>query len=601
MPVVFDIETDGLKLTEITQIHCICCYDTDTHEELVFFGNDERTKTTIQNGVDYLLAMSGSAGTGICGHNIVDYDIPVIKKFFPEFDPLQVTDTLILARMAEPDRLQGHSLKSYGPMFGAEKVVHEDWTTFSPEMLNRCQVDVQINARLYDYLQEKLKDPLWKKSIQLEHQVAKVTHKQAQYGWLFDTKKANRLLSHLEDGLNKVDKDIGPLLSTKCKQIAFINKPFKKNGDESVQSLNYGIADVVGSYNVIEFVQPNLASQKQLKELLLSLGWKPTEWNYKTDKKKKKEKDDKGHHIKTSPILTEDSYDSIPPGLGQQIALRCKICHRFNLVTGLIAAVREDGRIPAEVTSVGTPTARMRHRIVTNIPKADKRVLLGKQIRSLFTVGEGKVLVGVDAKALEARCLAHYVNDPIFTESILTSDIHTTMKNLANLETRDQAKPLTYGLIYGAGDAKLGRIINGTATQGLRLRNELYRACPGIERLIEGCKDKAKQFGFIKGIDDRRLFTRSYHSSLNLLLQAAGSIIIKTAMCILDSRITNSRLDCHQVGVFHDEFQLECNIKDVDSLKILIKDTAEVTTKYLKLRCPLEFDIKLGQNWSETH
>lgn len=615
MRLVFDIETNHLELDKITTIHCICVHDLDTGKAMSFYDYPDMTAPNggIKMGVGYLRHASE-----IIGHNIIAYDIPVIRKFYPEFKPKKVTDTLVLSRLMNPDRPQGHSLKSYGDD-EIQKVEHEDWTVFSPEMLKRCEVDVQLNARLYNQFEERLqKDHKghWSKAIPLEHKVAHIMYQQARNGWYFDTDKANALVARLNNDIAEIDEELKEYLQPKVVKIAEVKKPFKKSGGLTAQAMKYlrpspdwkdkwtltrqeDYEIVTGQFSVIKFEPINLGSEKQMKKLLLSLGWQPTKWNYKK-KNGKKIKDKDGNLIKTSPKLTEDSYDSLPEGLGQILAKRLKCCHRKSFIEGLLEAVRPDHRIPAEANPCATNTSRMAHKIVVNVPKAEPKVFLGRECRELFTAPPGRVLVGCDAKSLEARCLAHYVDDPIFTKEILENDIHSVMQQLSKLEERHQAKGLTYAIIYGASDPTLGQIVGGGVKQGAELRAQLYARCPNLGKLIEDTKKAAKK-GWLVGIDGRKLLVRNEYSALNVRLQGCGAITMKVAVWQSYIMIKKLKLDAIQVGHHHDEMTWECNPNHAEEVASILKNSIIKAGEILNLRCPLDGDPKIGKNWAEIH
>lgn len=87
----------------------------------------------------------------------------------------------------------------------------------------------------------------------------------------------------------------------------------------------------------------------------------------------------------TSPKITEDSFDSVGTDEGRAMQLlkkRMMISHRRSLIIGLIELVRKDGKIAGEANPCATPTARMRHRGIVNIPAAGS--FYGEQCRSLF-------------------------------------------------------------------------------------------------------------------------------------------------------------------------------------------------------------------------
>ena len=111
---------------------------------------------------------------------IINYDVPLIKEQFPDFAPTgKMVDTLVLSRLyyphiAErdyerrpvgmPQRLYGrHSLEAWGYRlkcfkgdFG--KSDSNDWSTYTPEMLDYCIQDTQVTLRLYELLKRRMQD-----------------------------------------------------------------------------------------------------------------------------------------------------------------------------------------------------------------------------------------------------------------------------------------------------------------------------------------------------------------------------------------------------------------------------------------------------------
>ena len=97
----------------------------------------------------------------LIGHNIIDFDLRLIKKLNPSFCPSgKIIDTMILSQLLNPDRVGGHGLAAFGELLGHKKPEHEDWSKFSPEMLHRCTEDVHINHKVYDLLMEEAYEPV---------------------------------------------------------------------------------------------------------------------------------------------------------------------------------------------------------------------------------------------------------------------------------------------------------------------------------------------------------------------------------------------------------------------------------------------------------
>ena len=173
---VFDLETDGL-LNDVTQIHCLCIYDTEAKETMVFNDQafkrhtDEPAKEPIVRGIQLL-----EDAECIAGHNIIGYDNPVIKKLYPWFRcPNNVVDTLLISRLLHPNlmdidkkkkwkymplQLYGrHSLEAYGHRLGEYKGQFgktADWKEWSSEMEEYMIQDVNVTNKLCTHFATRL-------------------------------------------------------------------------------------------------------------------------------------------------------------------------------------------------------------------------------------------------------------------------------------------------------------------------------------------------------------------------------------------------------------------------------------------------------------
>ena len=169
--VVFDLETNGL-LNNATRIHCLSLY----------WENEDRTETFndepyADNPKDLPMGGGYSITTGVSalevadvlvGHNIIGFDIPIIKKLFPWFSPSGIiVDTLLLSRLYHPNLLDidkkrcwkhmplqlygRHSLESYGYRLNEYKgnfAKTTDWKEWSQEMQDYCEQDVVVTKKL---------------------------------------------------------------------------------------------------------------------------------------------------------------------------------------------------------------------------------------------------------------------------------------------------------------------------------------------------------------------------------------------------------------------------------------------------------------------
>lgn len=608
MQLVFDIETNGL-LPDVSTLHVCCTHDIDTGEEW-YSTNQEEILSHL------------SKATHLIGHNIIDYDLPALEKLtgWKPNEETRITDTLILSRLSNPDRQRTaqhikdgykggpHSLGAWGYRIGVGKPEHEDWTTYSEDMLHRCREDVRINAKILSILESETST--FGESVQLEHEIQRIISRQERTGVYFDRDRAVEYIKQLGHKVCEIDERLVRRLPRHARRVGVsVSKPFKKDGSLSKMVTDWASSvhadtdgavpgfytkdGVKGPFTRIEYYQTDLNSDKQVKEWLLTLGWKPLEWNIspKTGDR-------------TSPKLTPESFVSLPENLGELLKERVTWRHRASQIQGWVDRCREDSCLSAGANPLGTNTGRMRHRTVVNVPKAADFIPFGKEMRSLFTSRPGRKFIGHDASGLELRMLAHYMNDKEYTEQILHGDIHSYNQRLAGLPTRDAAKTFIYAFIYGAGDAKLGSIIDGSKADGTRLRNQFLSALPKLGELIDKVK-KAALRGYLIGLDGRKIMMRKQdgavmqHKALNTLLQCAGAVIMKKSIVILDHSAKD--LDAMKVIDMHDEGQADVSPTDAELYAELAVLSIREAGKHFNLNIPLDAEAKIGSNWAETH
>ena len=266
----------------------------------------------------------------------------------------------------------------------------------------------------------------------------------------------------------------------------------------------------------------------------------------------------------------------------------------------LEAADDTTGRVHGYVNTNGAVTGRMTHSKPNLAQVPSSSSLYGPECRACWIVNSGYKLCGIDASGLELRMLAHYMNDPDYTNTILTGDIHTANQKAAGLETRNQAKVFVYAYLYGAGDEKIGSIVGGGRAQGKKLKKQFLRATPALAALKENVAVSAGK-GYVTGLDGRKVFIRSEHAALNSLLQSAGALIMKQALIILDKYAKLWKLDYRFVGNIHDEFQVEVREDQAHRFGGLAASCIEAAGIHFKLRCPLAGEFNVGDSWADTH
>ena len=279
---------------------------------------------------------------------------------------------------------------------------------------------------------------------------------------------------------------------------------------------------------------------------------------------------------------------------------------RISQIKSWFDCVGSDGRVHGRVITNGAVTGRMTHSSPNMAQIPNSGSLYGPECRECWTVDDGYVLVGADASGLELRMLAHYMKDDEYVKTVVEgsskdgTDVHTKNQKAAGLQTRDQAKTFIYGFLYGAGPAKIGAIVGGSAKDGQRLIDSFLKATPSLQRLRDTVAKYAVK-GFVPGLDGRKIWVRSEHSALNSLLQGAGAIVMKQALVILEKDIRVNKLRAKFVANVHDEWQIECHPDDAEAVGKLAVSSIKAAGEYFNLRCPLDGEYKIGKSWRQTH
>jgi DNA polymerase I len=545
--IALDIETNKAH----DKIWLCCTYDLDTKEVKAW-------KSPSEELTQYLKKC-----TLIVAHNGISFDFPILNSIWKTTVTMkQVRDTLVMSRLSNPSREGGHSLAKLATLVGKTKKEFDDFDGgYTEEMAEYCQLDSEICGELYLYLLQELRG-FSEQSIQLEHDVARIIAQQERNGFMLDVPKALVLLSdwktdlsNIEEGLQEVFK---PIVTER-----YSEKTGKRLKDD------------------VEVFNPG--SRQQIAKRLMELGWKPTKTT------------EKGHII-----VDETTLANVDIPEARLIAHYLLLQKRVAQVSSWLDAVSEDGRVHGKVISNGAVTGRMTHHSPNMAQVPSSSSPYGEDCRSCWTVPDGKVLVGADAASLELRMLAHYMKDEEYVREIIEGDIHTKNQIAAGLGTRAQAKTFIYALLYGAGPAKIGKIVDGSAKDGSQLIDTFLRNTPSLETLRNKVA-KLSEKGTLPGLDGRLLHIRSAHSALNTLLQSAGAVVMKQALVLLDHKIRKLKLDAKMVANVHDEWQLEVDEMDADVVGSLAVDSIKEAGVVLGLRCPLDGEYKKGTTWAMTH
>lgn len=624
---VADLEADGL-LDTATIVWCGVFKDRDTKEVFKFRPHQIEAMLKFMDTCSELQM-----------HNGIGYDFPLLRKLYGYEYKGKKIDTLVLSRLLNPKRtlpfncpnkrIGPHSVEAWGYRVGRGKPEHEDWSKFSEDMLHRCSEDVEIQFMIYDELMKETSKGDWSVAIPLTMKLFELLQRQEEYGWLVDVEHMQKCINLLDHWVCRIDKVLTPklpsiveVLETKKEgEYGYVKKPFLKSGKPSASvelwlsclPTSSPSVTVGGPFSRIDFRPVNLNSNEETKDFLLGLGWEPKEWNT----------NDEGE--RTSPKMSKDDpFNGIEGKLGRLVAKRVQCRHRKSTIEGLMKLVRPDGRISSVVKTLAD-TSRAIHAGIVNIPQA--KSFFGKQMRKIFICRDGWVLVGTDSDADQIRKLAGRMNDPAYTETVVNgdkdkgTDIHTVNQRAAQLPSRDDAKTFFYGFLFGAGDAKIGKIVKGTSEDGRRLKSQFLEGLPALGALIERLtkewrKTAKKRFnagwnkmeyydGYITGLDGRPIKVPFEHQILVYLLQSDEAISMSAAYVRFHQRMDKLGykwgVDYGTVAWVHDEFTVECKPSIADVVAKEAEQSITWANNYFKIPCPHLGHAVIGKNWYEIH
>jgi DNA polymerase I-like protein with 3'-5' exonuclease and polymerase domains len=598
--IFFDIETDGL-LEELTKLHCIVLYDDATNTSLVYDPEHPENLTPILTKL--------SEAEAICAHYGIAFDVPALKKLFPWWSPKgKVVDTVIMGRLCYPDikatdyglwrkgilpgnLIGSHKLKAWGYRIGEYKGTFgetSDWSTWTPEMTTYCKQDVVVLAKLYKYLMENGKPS--NESLNIELQVASIIFQQTINGVPFDIKKAEALYLTLKQRQEEVLKELQATFPPFYSKV----KEFTPKADNKRFGYRAGCP-----MTKIERNEFNPASRHHIAHVLMKhKKWKPLEYT-----------DNSGE-----PKIDETILAALPWPEAKLIAEYLMLDKRVGqLGNGKEAWMRwfnpKDGKIHGDVNTLGCVTGRMSHSKpnLGQVPASYSPY--GIECRELFYAPPGYVMVGCDASGLEARNLGHYMawyDDGAYAKVIVEgrkedgTEIHSVNMRALGIASRDDAKTWFYAFMYGAGDGKLGAILGKGPLEGKRGKKRFLTALPALGKLTDAVKAAAKR-GYLIGLDGRRLPVRSEHAALNTLLQSAGAVVMKKALCICYGRLIASGVEFYFVLNIHDEFQILTPIASARFVGETARQSIIDAGVFFDFKCPLDGEYKIGQNWAETH
>jgi DNA polymerase I-like protein with 3'-5' exonuclease and polymerase domains len=603
----FDIEADGLH--NATKLHCIVIADLDS-DQIYQYGPNQ-----IPAALEHL-----SRATYLTGHNICGYDLPTLQRLH-QWQPQPtcvIVDTMIAARLILPNlddiddkvaamsktkigKLRGrYSLEAFGVRLGIAKIGAdiEDWSEWTPEMQERCVTDTMIAKALWQFLQP---DGYPAEALALEHRVSEICNRITADGVPFDVKAAEQLQRQWTARRAELEVQLSQ-----------------------------------------QFPGANLNSRKQIGAMLEARGWIPEERTPKT----------------LAPKITDEVLETIPAmfpeftGLAEYVILGRRIAQLSNGKEAWCKHVNADGRIHGGLIHIGTPHSRAKHLSpnIAQVPNPKRGKPFATECRSLFRKNNNWVFVCCDQAGLQDRAFAHYLTEfdnGAYAKAFLagldphwktTTDLDLIVKgtaldekNKVHVAIREHSKGFRYGYLFGAGAARAGHIINNAVrtVHHIDASNDLQRKffgvarpneavfkrvgkqaldkfiarTPGLARLRMRLKNHVGQYGWLPGLDGRRVPVNAQYKALNFQVTSAEAVLTKRWLVRVFDELQQKFCygwdgDCVLTLWVHDEICVCSKPEIADEIGAIMVKHAKEPGEFYKFKVPLDADYKIGKSWA---
>jgi DNA polymerase-1 len=348
----------------------------------------------------------------------------------------------------------------------------------------------------------------------------------------------------------------------------------------------------------------NINSPRQLGDVLFNKMNLPKPMKY-----------GKGKVVSTAQdVLEELAIHNAVPRMVLEYRQLAKL--KSNYVDSLPSLADRDGRVHTTFNQVGTATGRLSS-TNPNLQNIPIKTELGREIRAAFIAAPGRVLLSADYSQIELRLMAHLSDDPLLVHAYRShQDIHTLTASevfgvspeAMDKETRNRAKAVNFGIVYGISPFGLAAQLNISQHEA-RLYIETYFArYQGVRAYIDRVLEETRTtqrvrtlFGRVRPIPDiqsRNANLRGFaeRTAVNTPLQGTAADLIKVAMIRIDKKLAEGGFATQMTLQVHDELLFDVPENEVERVRVLVKGEMEGV---MELKVPLVADCGVGPNWRD--
>lgn len=404
-----------------------------------------------------------------------------------------------------------------------------------------------------------------------------------------------KLLTGLEQPLTAVIARMEHLgIAADLEKLSQLERQFAEQSSEAAQQ----------AYQVIGR-EVNLGSPKQLQQVLFEELKMPLTKKIKTG-------------YTTDAAALHDLFAKTQHPFLEHLLVHRDVTKLRQIVEGLTKAVADDGRIHTTFQQTIAATGRLSS-TDPNLQNIPIRTAAGRQIRSIFVVGEGyETLLTADYSQIEMRIMAHLSQDAGLIEAFAAGeDLHNYVgARVFNVDPQDitadmrsMVKAMSYGLAYGLSAFGLSKQLNIEVPEASALMDDYFERFGGVRDYLETVVAQARKTGWTATLLGRRRYLPDLSSdnrqrremaermALNAPIQGSAADIIKVAMLAVDDALRTEGLKSRMLLQVHDELVFEVAPGEREAVEALAR---KAMGQAIELDVPLDVSVGVGTDWQQA-
>jgi DNA polymerase-1 len=228
------------------------------------------------------------------------------------------------------------------------------------------------------------------------------------------------------------------------------------------------------------------------------------------------------------------------------------------------------------------------------------------------------MLVSCDYSQVELRILAHCSREPALADAFRRGeDVHrATAAEVFGMQpadvdrtTRDRAKAVNFGIVYGISDFGLSEQLNIPRADARAYIDAYLARYPRVRSFIDTTVAAAAQDGFVTTLLGRRrpipeLAGRTVQQrqlgerlAVNTVIQGTAADIIKAAMVRAHAALAEAGLQARLILQIHDELLLEAPLEEAARAGAVVR---EAMVSAYPLDPALAVDVGTGETWLDA-